>query len=147
MKNRILIDNLFAAAIALGAVGLALAPALAEDGALPPTREMGGVSYLSGGIGSDETQAIQSAARQWPLTLEFAVHSTPRAEYAADVQVRIVDADGHTVLDTRADGPFLLVKLQPGRYTVNAARDGKTLTRAVDVQANRPMRQLFEWVG
>ena len=59
-------------AAATGALllGAALAHAAA---ALPAVHKSGQVEYLSGGVGQDEAKAIESASRQWPLTLEFAV--------------------------------------------------------------------------
>jgi hypothetical protein len=72
-----------------------------------------------------------AAARQYPLTLEFAIKHTPRAEYTANVHVTITDAQGQRLLDTRSDGPFLLAKLPAGQYTVMAERHGQTLARTV----------------
>ena len=60
--------------------------AIAQAGApLPPVRNSGPVEYLSGGIGADESAAIQSASRQWPLALEFAIKDRQHADFAADV--------------------------------------------------------------
>jgi hypothetical protein len=50
----------------------------------------------------------------------------PKNEYVSDADVKIVDAKGVAVLQTKADGPFMLVKLPPGSYRVEATLDGKT---------------------
>ena len=60
--------------------------------AMPPTHSSGQVEYLSGGIGKDEAMAIESASRQWPLTLEFAVKDKQRADFVANVKVVVSDA-------------------------------------------------------
>ena len=61
--------------------------------AMPPTHNSSGqVEYLSGGIGKDEAMAIESASRQWPLTLEFAVKDKQRADFVANVKVVVSDA-------------------------------------------------------
>jgi hypothetical protein len=52
---------------------LLLGGALAQAAALPAVHTAGHVQYLSGGIGKDESQAIENASKHWPLTLEFAV--------------------------------------------------------------------------
>lgn len=112
---------------------------------LPPVRAQGAVKYLSGGIGIDESRAISREAGRWPMTLEFAARDKARHEYVADVKVRVRDARGHTVLDTMSDGPFLLARLGPGRYRVNATYEGRTLTHRIDVKAGMPVRQVFVW--
>ena len=50
--------------------------ALAQAGALlPPVRHSGPVEYLSGGIGADESAAIQSASRPAPAAMPVAATS------------------------------------------------------------------------
>ena len=129
---------LLAALVAGGALAQAGAP-------LPPVRTSGPVEYLSGGIGADESAAIQSASRQWPLALEFAIKDRQRADFAADVKVRIRDARGHEVLQATSEGPFLLARLAPGSYAVEATLAGQTLNRKVNVKAGQSSREMFLW--
>jgi hypothetical protein len=133
-----------ALAASLGAlmVGSALARSAA---ALPPVHASGSVAYLSGGIGQDEARAIERASRQWPLTLEFAVKEKQHAEFAADVTVAVRDAQGHTALATRAKGPFLLARLTPGAYTVDATFAGMALHRKVVIAHGHPAHAVFVW--
>jgi hypothetical protein len=112
---------------------------------LPLVQRSGAVEYLSGGIGVDESTAIESASRRWPLTLEFAIKDRQRADFAADVAVKVRDAKGHAVLDTTAGGPFLLAKLVPGAYTVDATLAGKTLHAKVNVQSGQPAKSVLVW--
>jgi type IV secretory pathway TrbL component len=76
---------LLGALLASGALAQASIP-------LPPVHTSGSVEYLSGGIGADESAAIRNASGQWPLTLEFAIKDRQRADFAADVKVRVLDA-------------------------------------------------------
>lgn len=124
----------------LGSTLVALAAA-AAGGAwadpLPPMHHQGSVQYLSGGIGKDEARAVQAAAPAWPAVLEFVAHD-PQAkadEFLANVSVQVRDAHQHTVLATVSEGPFVLAKLAPGRYEVQATVEGRTLTRAITVPA------------
>lgn len=112
---------------------------------LPDVQSAAGIEYLSGGIGLDESQAILGASRNWPLTLEFSQTASPRAHYVADVDVSIHEPSGRSLLGTTADGPYLLVRLAPGRYTINATLGGKTLTRTVTLRAGAPARLSFQW--
>jgi hypothetical protein len=133
--------------IALSLGGLGGAPAWA-DGALPAVERIHGIEVLSGGVGRDEARALQGEARHWPLALEFAVKEpkvTNGAEFAADVAVHIRDAHGRGVLDTTADGPFLLARLAPGTYRVDASLDGHALHRDVRVEAGHTSQVLLLW--
>ncbi|MEO7008562.1 MAG: hypothetical protein ABI156_05380 [Caldimonas sp.] len=133
-----------AVAAAMGAllIGGAWAQAVST---LPPVQRSGQVEYLSGGIGDAESTAIQSAARKWPLTLEFAVKDKQRADFAADVSVIVRDTHGHTALQTESAGPFLLARLAPGRYAVDATFAGKTLHENVTVAHGTPAKAVFVW--
>ena len=134
------------AAIAAATGALLLGTAFAQAAvSLPAVHKSGQVEYLSGGVGQDEAKAIESASRQWPLTLEFAVKDKQKADFVADVNVMLRDAEGRTALKAVADGPFLLARVQPGHYTVDATFDGKTLHEKVLVKAGQPAKRFFEW--
>ncbi|MEO7885275.1 MAG: carboxypeptidase regulatory-like domain-containing protein [Polaromonas sp.] len=114
---------------------------------LPPVRSSGSVQYLSGGIGVDESAAIRSASAQWPLTLEFAIKGRQRADFAADVTVRVRDTRGQDVLQATSEGPFLLARLAPGSYTVEATLGGQTLQRKVEVKSGQSAKEVFLWAA
>jgi len=119
----------------------------AATAALPPIRYQGDVQYLSGGVGSDESESIKQAASTFPLALEFVRKATPRDEYLANVAVEISDYGGRSVLDVMSDGPFLLARLPSGKYTVRATYDGRSLERKVHVADLTPTRAVFVWPG
>ena len=129
------------------AAGLLLGSAVQAqtDSALPPVQKSGAVEYLSGGIGLDESTAIKSASRQWPLSLVFSVQAAGKAEFASDVKLQISDAKGAPVLDATASGPFLLAKLPPGSYSLRATLAGNTLERKVQVKAGSSARVELVW--
>jgi hypothetical protein len=129
-------------ALAALVVGMSAAQA---GSPLPPVHKSGTVEYLSGGIGRDEARAVEGESRHWPLTLEFAVKGKQRAEFAADVNVVVRDAKGNTALSVTADAPFLLARLAPGRYSIEASLAGKTLHEDAVVKAGQPARALFLW--
>ncbi|CDG85268.1 carboxypeptidase-like regulatory domain-containing protein [Janthinobacterium agaricidamnosum] len=133
-----------AAAAMLGMLcsGAALAQ---SDSALPAIHKSGAVEYLSGGIGLDESTAIKSASKSWPLTLEFSVQSAQRAQFASDVKVEVHDAKGVLVLQATAGGPYLLARLAPGSYRLQATLAGKSLQRQVRIKAGAPARVVLVW--
>ncbi len=115
------------------------------DSALPPLQTQGSVQFLSGGIGQTEAQAFIAAEKSYPLTLEFVEAAKPRAEYLADVHVLIRNAAGQTVLDTKAEGPFLLARLPIGHYTVEATNQGQKKIDQLEIAQGEPAKRVFEW--
>ena len=127
------------AALAMGATTVHAASPL------PPVHKSGAVEYLSGGIGRDEARAIEGEARHWPLTLEFAVKDRPRDEFAANVDVLVRDATGHKAFELTAGGPFVLARLAPGHYNIEASFAGKTLHEQANVEPGHPAKVVFLW--
>ncbi len=101
---------------------------------LPATQTQGEAVFLSGGIGEDESEAIKKEAASWPVMLELAQTGVSRAQYISDVPVTITNESGKIVLDTVAEGPFLLVKLPPGKYSLEATYQSIKLYRQLDIR-------------
>ena len=114
----------------------------ANGGGLPQMQQQGDVSFVSGGVGLDESKALQQAQSQWPLSLRF---TGPGSDYLADVHVRIVDAHNGEVLSTASRGPYMLVKLRPGRYTVHATYKDRDQSKALPVPAKGTAKAAFYW--
>ncbi|HEY8905023.1 MAG TPA: hypothetical protein VIM63_03190 [Rhodoferax sp.] len=112
---------------------------------LPPVQRTGSIDYVTGGVGQNESSAIERASHSWPLTLEFAVKDKQHADFVSGVRVQIRDAGQHVALKVTSDGPFVLAKLQPGRYVVDASLDGKTLHEKVVVASGHPAKAVFVW--
>jgi len=127
-----------AAALALGLAGAAFA-----QSGLPPVQTFGSVSYVTGGIGLDESSAIKAAEKDFSLSLLFA--QSKRGEYLADIKVNITDKAGKTVLEAVSDGPFLLAKLPAGTYKVSADHEGTVIAKTVRVEAKGVTHASFVW--
>ncbi|WP_027817847.1 carboxypeptidase-like regulatory domain-containing protein [Paraburkholderia bannensis] len=109
---------------------------------MPQVQQQGDVSYVSGGVGQDESKALQAAEHSWPLALRF---TGPKSEFLADVHVQITDAHGASVLDATSRGPYMLVRVRPGRYTVHVSHAGVDKKSAVTVSSNGRARAAFVW--
>lgn len=133
-----------AAAMAVGSMAIAGILSTAQAG-MPPVKHQGSVEYVSGGIGIDESEAMKAASGNYPLALTFAAQRGGKADYVADVAVVIRDAQGKSVLQVTAEGPYMLVKLPAGNYRISATFDGKAQERQVSVQDSGTARAMFEW--
>jgi hypothetical protein len=142
MMGKPLLVMVFMTGAALAAASSAFS---AGAGLLPAEQKQGSIAYLTGGIGVDEAKAMERAAKDYPLTLEFLVKAQPRAEFTSDVKVVVTDHAGKVVLDTVSKGPFLLVRLPSGNYIVKAEQGGETKTHRVRVAQNSAKRVIFEW--
>lgn len=113
--------------------------------ALPEMQHQGSVEFVSGGIGSDQSMAFKEAMSKFPLAMTFDELEQGKGDYLANVKVMIHDGHGATVLDTTAQGPFLLVKLPEGKYQVKATFKDETQTRDVMVGKKGSEHLMFTW--
>jgi hypothetical protein len=102
----------------------------------------GGVSYVSGGVGTDSIDRLTALSGNFNLKLVFAMKS---GDYVSNVKVAITDARGTTLLDTVSDGPWLLTKLPTGSYQIDASYAGATEKRSVAVSAGNLRTLDFRW--
>ena len=113
---------------------------------MPAEQHQGTVGYLTGGIGQSEAQAFERQMGRHRLAIELLEHAGRAEEFTADARVKIVDARGRTVLDAEAAGPFVLVDLPSGRYSIAATLNHRTLKkRAVVVTQGQLARATFEF--
>ena len=132
--------------VAIGAIILGLTlPALtaAQESALPQPKSEGAITYISGGIGSDEVLAMKKEQSSYPLSMVFS--EGKRGAYLADVHVTVRDRGGKVVLESDSSGPIMLVKLPPGEYRVTAELRGKALHRSVKVLDKGNSHLSFNW--
>lgn len=108
----------------------AVASAFAAEAPLPPEQHLGTVSYVSGGVGEQQAKAFENAMGKFDLAIEVLERAGRHNEFTANAEVKIVDKRGHSMLDTRASGPFVLVDLPPGKYSVEADLAGRTIKRS-----------------
>lgn len=113
----------------------------------PPIHLANGIEYMSGGIGSDEAELMRVVEPRWPAVFEFAVKDGKGAAFAADVVLTVRDAQGNVVLDkVHSAGPYLVARLEPGRYTVDAVLAGQKIQREISVRGpGTSTKSVFEW--
>lgn len=133
--------------VLLAATVMTLAtPALVAAAAMPPERYVGGTGYVSGGIGEAEANLFKRDMAHHALAIEVLEHAGRAQEFTADAEVSITDRHGKPVLDTVTEGPYLLVDIPPGRYTVVARLKDKTLRKSpLYVARGQVARATFEF--
>lgn len=115
------------AALALCAA-LATAAHAQDDEALVPLR-IGSVTVVNGGAGLDEAAAIKRLSGQYPLRIVFSLRN---GDY--DVADRLeVMRGGERLAQVDNAGPWLLMDLPPGRYTLRGEFGGRTEQRDITI--------------
>jgi hypothetical protein len=89
---------------------------------MPQSFNYHGTPLLSGGVSEEERDEMRRALGPYNVWLAFVERDT--GNYVTGVKVSVVDDKGNAVVDTVADGPWLLAQLPPGHYTVRTS-DGE----------------------
>ena len=134
-----------------GAVALALAagtvwaqPVQVPEMPMDRAVNLGGVEAACTGIGADARDDPQWLA--YPVRVEV---SNARNEYLTGAVISVADERGRPVLEANCGGPWLLLKLAPGRYRVMARLPGtgaKPRSAVVTPPAKGQMRVVLQFL-
>jgi len=122
--------------VAMGMAGLIAGTAGAAWSADQRTTGGREVAYISGGVGDEDEARLKARQNEFNLKLLFTLNE---GNYLAGVNVGIADSSGRNVIQAVSEGPYFMASLPAGQYTIAATRDGKTITRKVQV-GNRGLR-------
>ena len=125
----------FAAVASFSALNVAIAYALA-------TNTNNGITYITGGATIDERDEMMAQRKDFTLLLRVAAKS---GKYLGESDVKITNQDGATVFECTTDGPWLLVDLPVGRYTINATGVGITQSQKILISKKTPRELTMFW--
>jgi len=112
----------------------------------PPIRMAQGIEYMCGGKGSAEAAFMQTVAPRWAATLEFAVSRGRPGQFPGDVNVVVRDRySGRLVMEAATGSPFMLARLDPGAYEIEATLGGVTLQQSLTVFNGMSSKAQFVW--
>lgn len=113
---------------------------------LPSSKTQGSVTFITGGIGSDESGAMFAVAKKWPLFIEMSeIDGSGRGVWIAGIDVRVLNAKQQNILETVSDGPLMLLNIPAGQYTVEASYQGKLLKRSVILKEGDSQKLTLFW--
>jgi len=115
------------------------------QGDIPDSKRYQDIQYISGGIGSEESDAMLLLGKKWPLTLEFAQDHPQRPLWVADVQVKITNSKKKVIFDALSDGPILLIELPADQYEIEAKFEERTLKRKIKLEQGKPVKLPIIW--
>ncbi|MES2586092.1 MAG: carboxypeptidase-like regulatory domain-containing protein [Pseudomonadota bacterium] len=112
---------------------------------IPDTQYSQGISYVSGGVGEDESQAILAEAKQWPLLLELSQLENGRGIWIFGAKIKILNTKNQVVFDAQADGPYILINLPIGQYRIEATYQGVVQSKAINILASASQKLAIFW--
>ena len=112
---------------------------------IPDTQYSQGISYISGGVGEEESQAILAEAKQWPLLLELSQLENGRGVWIFGAKIKILNSQNQVIFDAQADGPYILINLKAGQYQIEASYQGIVQKRSVSIQPAAPQKLAIFW--
>jgi hypothetical protein len=112
---------------------------------IPQTQYSQGISYITGGVGEEESTAILAEAKQWPLLLELSQLENGRGVWIFGSQIKILNAKNTVVFDAKADGPYMLINLTAGDYAIQASYQGVEQKRSISVKAGQSQKISIFW--
>lgn len=112
---------------------------------IPDTQYSQGISYITGGVGEDETRAILSEAKQWPLLLEMSQIENGRGVWIFGAMVNILNDKSQSIFNAQADGPYMLVNLEAGNYVIQASFKGVQQSKAISIKADTSQKISLFW--
>jgi len=102
-----------------------------------------GISYMFGGIGSEERELMKKEGKDYNLRLAFAQKT---GQYVADVGLVIEDAKRTQILSITVSGPWFFIKLPEGTYNVKATYAGKTREiKNLKLEKDRQVSRTLVW--
>ncbi|MDP8567619.1 hypothetical protein [Methylophilus aquaticus] len=102
-----------------------------------------GVDYVTGGIGSEEVEALEPYKKQFNLYFLFSEGKAGRV--IDNVNVEIVDRKNQPAFTLESAAPRLMLNLPSGKYTVIASYQGHAQRYGFNHQANKPQRIILNW--
>lgn len=101
---------------------------------IPNTQYSQGISFISGGVGEEEAQAIVSEAKQWPLFLELSQLENGRGIWIFGAKIKIYSSQNQLIFDAQADGPYMLINLPQGDFLIEASYQNVVQKRAISIK-------------
>ena len=112
---------------------------------IPDTQYSQGISYITGGVGEGETQEIVAEAKQWPLMLEMSQIENGRGIWIFGATISILNDKNQSIFNAQADGPYMLVNLEAGNYSIQASFNGVQQKRSVAIKVGSPQKISLFW--
>jgi hypothetical protein len=113
----------------------------------PPIQVTQGIEYMCGGRTSEEAAFMKTVSPRWAATLEFGIsRSAPGVRFPSEVKVLVRERYTHReVMQASTGAPFMLARLNPGAYEIEATMGGVTLVEPLVIFNGVGSKAVFIW--
>jgi hypothetical protein len=108
---------------------------------LPPPQQIGSITFITGGIGDEERDAMETVRKDYNLSVMSAATS---GAFTGDTRIVIRDQSGEELLQADA-GPLFYADLPAGRYVVEGYSDGQIKQQPVTITPDKRQHIRFNW--
>lgn len=106
------------------------------------TGQNGDITYVTGGVGDDERDAIKAQANNYNLHISAASRA---GHYMIDNGVTIASKKGQELVNEPNAGPLFYAKLPPGIYVITATNGDQHQSRTVRISPKKSSDVHFTW--
>lgn len=111
------------------------------DNFLPDLQQQGEIYYLTGGIGAEETSAMESEKKDYNLQV---INADKQGHFSGYPHIVIRDMQ-HNELLSADGGPLFYTNLPKGHYIVEGSSMKQAKSQHVVISDNKPTRVRFVW--
>lgn len=112
---------------------------------LPQAEQAGDITYITGGIGDEERDALKSVESNYNLhVISTGIAAAGPGAFVGDTHITIHNRQGDELLSTDA-GPIFYASLPPGHYVVEGEHRGETSKRNITIVSGKLQRVQFSW--
>ena len=112
---------------------------------VPDTKYSEGIAYISGGVGQEESEAMLAEAKQWSVLLELSQLENGRGVWIFGAQIKITNAKQKVIFNALAQGPYMLINLEPGEYDLLGIYQGVEQKRTINVKPSQSQKISIFW--
>ena len=105
-------------------------------------RGSGMAPSVSGGVSLNARDTLRGSEANANIKMVFALNT---GNYVSDVQVKVTNSSGKTVIEDVSNGPWLLARLPAGSYTAVASYNGHPVTHKFTVGKSGMRTAQFRW--
>jgi hypothetical protein len=121
----------------------AATPATAQTAEPDRVQEMNGVTFVSGGIGAASRERLAEREKYYNFKLMLGLEGS--GSFVSDARVTLSTASGQKLVEHVTEGPLFLAGLPAGTYVVTGTFRNVTLTRKIQVRADRLHTEYMRW--
>ena len=124
-------------------LALTVSSAGAQTPAPDRVHETNGITFVSGGIGTDSRENL--AAREKTYNFKLVLTLEGSGTFVSDARVTLSNAAGNKLVEHITEGPLFLAGLPAGAYVVAVTFRNMTHTKKFQVRADRLHTEQLRW--